>query len=163
MSFFFRASSYSSSGFFFASILIFDSLSFISKSWCLMDRILWNSDSADSAFPSTFVFLPWPFAALTPGGRLVPWSSSAVLVSFTWKLYDCAPSSNFLLLALPSVLEAERSHHFWSLRSSFQACSKLNFFLWLLKKISWASLRTSFLFWPLLFSLVAASHDHKTC
>ena len=53
---------------------------------------------------------------------------------------------------------SRKSHHFWSLRSSFHACSRVNVLLWLLKKISWASLSTSFSFWPLLFSLVAASY-----
>ena len=50
------------------------------------------------------------------------------------------------------------SHHFWSLHRSFQSCSRVNFLLWLLKRISWASLRTSFSFWSLLLSLVAASY-----
>ena len=99
------------------------------------------------------------FCCLSTRRRLVPWSASAVLVSFTWEFDDCAPSSQFLLLELPSVLELEKSHYFLSLCSSFKACSKLKFLLWLFRNIPWASWRTSFLFWPLLFSLVAASYD----
>ncbi|WZZ77844.1 hypothetical protein YC2023_098416 [Brassica napus] len=58
------------------------------------------------------------FAAFTPGGRFVASSSRSTVA---WELADCAPSSHFLFLVVPSLLLVASSHHFWSCRSSSQA------------------------------------------
>lgn len=91
MSFFFRASSVSSSGTSFArinsSILIFESLSFIAKSSFFKLQIFWKSENT---FPSTTGFFPRAFDALTPGGRDVNSSSPQALFSSSHFLFlDC--------------------------------------------------------------------------
>ena len=72
MSFFSRASSLSASVCFATRLsksFILESHSLEAKSCCLMLHIVYNSEKA---FPSTIFFFPRAFAALTPGGRSVP-------------------------------------------------------------------------------------------
>ena len=152
---FFLSASYSGRGSFFqiklSSRFILDNLSFAAKSCCLIFHIVWNSFRV---FASPTFFLPLAFAAFTLGGRLF---------SVSWELSESALSSHFLFFELPSFLAVARSHHFWSFRSSFQACSNVFLLYGYCRKIDELVSEYHYHF-DRYFSLWLQLHRlHKTC